>query len=497
MPKGDHTVKPKQRQHLMWFVGLDSGDESLIRKTAGTDYRLEELDLASLLDTALFEREDPSILWLSAAAWEQLGQTPATERKHLDLVPRILVLGADYTQADLEHALDDNFADVVKQPLTRARVLDVLHRAVETRNLYQDIYRMTREILLERELLTRKNDVLSFLVTFLTRAAESLDVIDILRNARESLALMLPVGAVHAATWPTSHNETAEANLFVDATSGSTKHKAWTDLLLEAAHKLSPRQIVGYRTREFPRRKGITTGEPEPGRVLLLPLAHSGQSFGALAVLLEAECSLGKDQAQALESAMNHLALALRNALLFQNAQLQADHDALTRVHNRGHFDKRLREELERHGRYSHPLTMLLLDLDHFKKINDTFGHQAGDEVLRTMADTIRSVVRSTDYVARYGGEEFVVLLPHTDEPQARTLAERLRKRMASRRVHHQEKVITATVSIGLATMRPGSLGNTEELLQQADRALYLAKANGRNIVCTTASADQNNAVHS
>jgi diguanylate cyclase (GGDEF)-like protein len=165
--------------------------------------------------------------------------------------------------------------------------------------------------------------------------------------------------------------------------------------------------------------------------------------------------------------------------------KLQADHDALTRLHNRRSLDERLRTEFERHRRYGHPMSLLLLDIDHFKVINDTYGHQAGDAVLRELADVLRNAIRTTDFVARYGGEEFVIILPHTEEAQGHMLAERLRHCIEQCQVQHHGVQLSATVSIGVAGFRPGAFANVEELVREADRALYLAKANGRNLVCT------------
>ncbi len=158
--------------------------------------------------------------------------------------------------------------------------------------------------------------------------------------------------------------------------------------------------------------------------------------------------------------------------------------DALTQVYNRGFLDERLRNELSRAERYDRELSVLLLDVDHFKDYNDRRGHQAGDQVLRELADILRYGLRSTDTVARYGGEEFVCLLPETAKDEAWRLADRLREQVAEHAfLHgHEQPEGAVTISIGVATF-PGDAGDVEALVRHSDQALYRAKAAGRNRV--------------
>lgn len=160
-----------------------------------------------------------------------------------------------------------------------------------------------------------------------------------------------------------------------------------------------------------------------------------------------------------------------------------AVHDSLTGLYNRREFELRLHEEIERAARYRHPLALLLLDIDHFKEINDRYGHQAGDEAMRTIADHLSDVVRPADHVARYGGDEFAILLPETNADSALTLAMRLCELIAAHSaLLPQDQPITLTVSIGMA-MYPDNAHDSDELVAAADQALYAAKAAGRNRV--------------
>ncbi|MFT7880533.1 MAG: diguanylate cyclase [Sulfurimonas sp.] len=158
-------------------------------------------------------------------------------------------------------------------------------------------------------------------------------------------------------------------------------------------------------------------------------------------------------------------------------------HDRLTGLYNRRIFDDKIEDEVKRTERYEKNLSLLMIDIDHFKKINDTYGHQAGDEVLKHLATIIVKSIRNSDYAARYGGDEFTVTLPETTLEQAAVMAERTREAIASTQLtllSHTDK-IHLTVSVGVSTYRENS--SVEELINAADTALYKAKKSGRNQV--------------
>ena len=154
--------------------------------------------------------------------------------------------------------------------------------------------------------------------------------------------------------------------------------------------------------------------------------------------------------------------------------------DALTRLWNRRHFETQLEIEVHRARRYRTPLTLLILDLDRFKVVNDRFGHPEGDRVLRVIARMIRDSFRSTDIVCRYGGEEIAVITPNTTFVEALGLAERTRERISQTVMPLTGEPFRVTVSVGLATLGGEDDGN--ELTRKADTALYRAKAEGRNL---------------
>lgn len=154
--------------------------------------------------------------------------------------------------------------------------------------------------------------------------------------------------------------------------------------------------------------------------------------------------------------------------------------DRLTGLLNRGYWEECLAIEFSRFQRYQHPVTLIIFDIDHFKRINDTHGHQAGDAVIRQVAEITRQQVRGTDVCGRYGGEEFVVLLPDTPADGALLLAERLRKNVEQCVVEHGGVEIRFTISLGVAALTL-DCGSHAALIEQADSALYRSKEGGRN----------------
>jgi diguanylate cyclase (GGDEF)-like protein len=163
------------------------------------------------------------------------------------------------------------------------------------------------------------------------------------------------------------------------------------------------------------------------------------------------------------------------------NMQQLAMVDPLTGAYNRRRGDELLALELKRHIRFGHPFAVLMMDIDHFKAVNDELGHQAGDEVLCALVQTLRNVVRAVDMIVRWGGEEFLVVLPETDAAAAMITGERVRAAIATMEVGHASSTNTQiTVSVGVAVTVGDSL---DELLHRSDVALYLAKAAGRNRV--------------
>ncbi len=155
--------------------------------------------------------------------------------------------------------------------------------------------------------------------------------------------------------------------------------------------------------------------------------------------------------------------------------------DPLTGVGNRRHFDDALIAELKRNNRSHTPLALLMIDIDHFKRVNDSIGHQAGDRILKIVAETLRVSVRSYDTLCRFGGEEFAIIMPDTSAGQASSVAERIRREIAAINARGAHGEFPLTVSIGLRPVRETETIDAAQLIAEADQALYRAKNGGRN----------------
>ena len=183
-----------------------------------------------------------------------------------------------------------------------------------------------------------------------------------------------------------------------------------------------------------------------------------------------------------LQTVCSHAAITLAHARMYQRLEMIASTDGLTGLTNRRRFVELLHEVYLRAERFKRKMTLLMIDADHFKIINDTYGHPVGDLVLKRLAGLLQEEARRTDVVARYGGEEFVLLLEETDAEGALLVAERIRDRVSHQVVQGDFGSVKITVSLGIATW-PDNGRTAEEVLKNADQALYQAKRQGRNRV--------------
>jgi two-component system cell cycle response regulator len=226
-------------------------------------------------------------------------------------------------------------------------------------------------------------------------------------------------------------------------------------------------------------------GEEEIMDTVHIPLTAHKKVFGILAATGPVSPAFRRDAPAILNLVSNELNMVLDNARLYEDAKRMAITDGLTRIYNHRFFQELFEKEFKRADRYNTMFSLIMMDIDHFKRINDTHGHLFGDEILKEMAELIKGCLRSMDIVARYGGEEFAILLPETDLDSALQTAERIRLAVENHEFgKSMGKSIRATVSQGVTTYPSAGVGNRSDIVAKADAALYEAKESGRNKVC-------------
>jgi len=214
-----------------------------------------------------------------------------------------------------------------------------------------------------------------------------------------------------------------------------------------------------------------------------VPMNSHGRVNGVLTVESNVVDQFRERDLQMLSIVGRSAALALENAELHKRTEELTIIDELTGAYNYRYFVRKLQEEKRRAMRYDLPLSLIMVDIDWFKKLNDTYGHEAGNEVLRSLARTIAQCIRDVDIFVRYGGEEFAVILPQTLRREAMILAERIRTQVEETRIETRAAgQLRITVSVGVSSF-PENGRPEEELVSIADQALYRAKGEGRNQV--------------
>lgn len=219
---------------------------------------------------------------------------------------------------------------------------------------------------------------------------------------------------------------------------------------------------------------------------LAVPLKLKQQVVGVLNVESDNVDAFDQVDKQLLTTLATQLAVAIENARLYEETETLAVTDGLTGLNNHRYFQSFFERELSRARRYNHPLSLIMIDIDHFKKINDNLGHPVGDQVLREVARLLKEQARDVDLAARYGGEEFMLVLPETKRAEAQSLAERIRQRVEKHdfRISIGKKPHAVTISLGVAGF-PEDGEEKSQIIDRVDKALYKAKSGGRNQVRT------------
>lgn len=228
--------------------------------------------------------------------------------------------------------------------------------------------------------------------------------------------------------------------------------------------------------------EGYVAGFLETRSEICVPLIFFGEKLGVLALDAARKDAFDAEDRQPLESVADICAAAIQNANNFDRMKQLAYVDGLTGIHNRRFFEMRIVEELERAGRFQGRMSAIMVDIDHFKKLNDEFGHLLGDEILRSVASILKQQLRKMDMVCRYGGDEFAILVPETTGENAMRVAEKLRRQIETHPFPGVPRPVT--ISCGVADCPTHGL-TRDEVVAAADNALYTAKQAGRNRVAS------------
>ena len=275
------------------------------------------------------------------------------------------------------------------------------------------------------------------------------------------------------------------------------------DLVIHLARPVSPAAVEEFKARlqeaatrdhggPFTSVRAHVVGPPVEsasapeaalGAFACFPVVTHQAVAGVLAVAGDAVGRLAPDAERFLGTVANLAHIVVENSRLFERVQNLSMRDSLTDLYNHRHSIDLVSNEVQRMGRYQESFSVLMIDVDHFKDVNDRHGHPAGDGILRELAQIIKETLRTVDSIGRYGGEEFIAILPHTAYDEARLTAERVRVKVASRSFRAGMSPISVTVSVGVATYPSPKVDSANTLIREADLALYRAKQGGRNRV--------------
>ncbi|HEX2571354.1 MAG TPA: diguanylate cyclase [Polyangia bacterium] len=300
------------------------------------------------------------------------------------------------------------------------------------------------------------------------------DVPQVLQHLVDSLAQMVPCDRSCSLLW--ENGRLTVMSVYGDDVSAYARED---DPLLEAVLRSSSPILVEDAARD---RRCTVPGAR--GSILGMPIRYRDSTVGAILIESNAAGAYGEHQATIAAAFTGQAGVAVAKARMFSEVQRLATTDALTGALNRRHFTMLAEQEILRARQKRRGLAVVMFDADHFKRVNDTYGHGAGDQVLREISDRCRAATRGDDLFGRYGGEEFIMLLPGADQEAAVEIADRIRQAIASRPVSTEQGELSVTISAGIACLDEAT-ETLAKIVERADAALYEAKRAGRNRVMT------------
>lgn len=428
--------------------------------------------------------------------WEALGQDPVGRiRRAQGLFPgvAIVLLAQDPPLREVTRALKSGAYDLLLYPVSEEEILRTVEEALENRRSFMEIVELSdrlrqtnrtlrlqkRRLLDERRRLRQWTEELNQLIVLNQEMMALLDPEQVVAVALQRIGDLIPHDLLSLVLWEEGRQYvTSRLPLAPDL---QEELRRW------GSRGRVPRTSLDWIHQVQERGEALERGSLRE-RVSLVQEIRSGvEGLGRIGLWRRGSAGIPEGfsahERQILQVAAGTLALALRNARTHQQFQALATRDGLTGLWNRRAFLEHLDRQFKTTQRYATPFSLILVDVDDFKRINDTLGHRAGDRVLRELAQRIQKDLREVDFPARYGGDELAILLPSTLPEQAAFVARRLCHRVAEQAFPVGSHQVTITLSMGIASAPSSEIHTPEEMLEASDQALYEAKRLGRNRV--------------
>lgn len=472
------------RTSILVIEPQGSNRETLINLLNSMDFKVDATDE---LEEALSKTDNnPDLIILNE---EVNGLTPDRFLDELEKMDHDAFLIVTSTNPDLNKGnnwLTNGAFAYLSHPVTLEALEPVIEKGLENKEAYYQVVTMARDLksanaALEREkaALKEKSEDLRFLYDLGYELSSTLVSREVVRIVSDALSRII---SADMTIFMIAFNPKNELILYPNrplrpALTGSIAEDLIRELDNNGNHYYSSKYVViDPANNDAPLSR-------KPRRKVILPLTVAGHSCGVMGLYFFRPAKIDPDKRMLLESVAMQSAQALYNAYQHEQALKMASHDPLTGLLNRRAFDENLNREFERYLRYGVNLSLIMIDLDHFKSVNDRFGHKAGDIVLQAVAGVIRESVRATDITARLGGEEFAVILPETDQEHAQRLAGRIQARLQTSTIPLDDVNLKQTVSLGVADTQELLPRDPDDLIHIADQAMYLAKKEGRNTI--------------
>ncbi len=417
----------------------------------------------------------------------------------------LILTGED---CDLRIAIDamkNGAFDFLIKPFSSSVLEDRIQKGLKNREAFLEIFEISQQLQtvnsqlqdqkamleVDRNRLEQQAEELNFINEFSSTIGSTLEIGRIIEILFEKLSVGVPIDAASLFVFQKDGVKTyVSLGAEVDEAEASCLAKIFVNRSAEILGEPLPVdaiETVSLSRHPQPASSCGTAGASSlaaKGYSFAVPMRVADELIGVLMVSTIGGPPFSPNQKRLISTIANQVSLALKNSLEHRRIQELAIRDSLTGLYNYRAFQSILEKKYDEHLRYGRPLSVIIIDIDHFKKVNDTHGHQKGDDLLRELASLLVRCCRRSDFIARYGGEEFILILPETVLEPARELADRIRLKISAGTLINSTSNIRVTISLGVASVDSKWVHGPHDLVRAADEALYRAKRQGRNRVC-------------